>query len=237
MSVGNTRRTMTVLSFAPNDVVTATGNETGVDDHGRAAVSEISAVEVPPGQHRLRQRAEEVDLDVYRADPVGILVTGQLFALDLDPSNTVIHTWQRSGHGDAPDSRLGGDPPQQLALCRAETLSESLRPRVGELRRRQAQLRREELVRGNTGGVRRHPRVLDPLGQLEGGRVAILEGRGVVQGGNLLADCVDNFAATMAEEAADATAPRDRLRALFQPQAWAMWTFITIGIVARKPDA
>jgi len=31
MSVGNTRRTMTVLSFAPNDVVTATGNETGVD--------------------------------------------------------------------------------------------------------------------------------------------------------------------------------------------------------------
>ena len=31
MSVGNTRRTMTVLSFAPNDVVTSTGNETGVD--------------------------------------------------------------------------------------------------------------------------------------------------------------------------------------------------------------
>ena len=31
MSVGNTRRTMSVLSFAPNDVVTATGNETGVD--------------------------------------------------------------------------------------------------------------------------------------------------------------------------------------------------------------
>ena len=31
MSVGNTRRTLTVLSFAPNDVVTATGNETGVD--------------------------------------------------------------------------------------------------------------------------------------------------------------------------------------------------------------
>ena len=31
MSVGNTGRTMTVLSFAPNDVVTATGNETGVD--------------------------------------------------------------------------------------------------------------------------------------------------------------------------------------------------------------
>ena len=34
MSVGNTRRTMTVLSFAPNDVVTATGNETGVDLQG-----------------------------------------------------------------------------------------------------------------------------------------------------------------------------------------------------------
>ena len=31
MSIGNTRRTLTVLSFAPNDVVTATGNETGVD--------------------------------------------------------------------------------------------------------------------------------------------------------------------------------------------------------------
>nr|BAR25451.1 unnamed protein product [uncultured Mediterranean phage uvMED] len=31
MSVGNTRRTLTVLSFAPNDVVTATGNKTGVD--------------------------------------------------------------------------------------------------------------------------------------------------------------------------------------------------------------
>ena len=31
MSVGNTRRSFTVLSFAPNDVVTATGNETGVD--------------------------------------------------------------------------------------------------------------------------------------------------------------------------------------------------------------
>ena len=31
MSVGNTRRTFTVLSFAPNDVVAATGNETGVD--------------------------------------------------------------------------------------------------------------------------------------------------------------------------------------------------------------
>ena len=31
MSVGNTRRSLTVLSFAPNDVVTATGNETGVD--------------------------------------------------------------------------------------------------------------------------------------------------------------------------------------------------------------
>jgi|TARA_R100000084_G_scaffold2959_1_gene1374 hypothetical protein len=31
MSIGNTRRTLSVLSFAPNDVVTATGNETGVD--------------------------------------------------------------------------------------------------------------------------------------------------------------------------------------------------------------
>ena len=31
MSVGNTRRTFTVLSFAPNDVVTATSEETGVD--------------------------------------------------------------------------------------------------------------------------------------------------------------------------------------------------------------
>ena len=31
MGIGNTRRTLTVLSFAPNDVVTATGNETGVD--------------------------------------------------------------------------------------------------------------------------------------------------------------------------------------------------------------
>ena len=31
MSVGNTRRTMTVLSFAPNDVVAADSNETGVD--------------------------------------------------------------------------------------------------------------------------------------------------------------------------------------------------------------
>ena len=31
MSIGNTRRTLTALSFAPNDVVTATGNETGVD--------------------------------------------------------------------------------------------------------------------------------------------------------------------------------------------------------------
>ena len=31
MSIGNTLRTLTVLSFAPNDVVTATGNETGVD--------------------------------------------------------------------------------------------------------------------------------------------------------------------------------------------------------------
>ena len=31
MSIGNTRRTLTVLSFSPNDVVTATGNETGVD--------------------------------------------------------------------------------------------------------------------------------------------------------------------------------------------------------------
>ena len=31
MSVGNTRRTFTVLSFAPNDVVAATGNQTGVD--------------------------------------------------------------------------------------------------------------------------------------------------------------------------------------------------------------
>lgn len=31
MSIGNTRRTLTVLSFAPNDVVTATSNETGVD--------------------------------------------------------------------------------------------------------------------------------------------------------------------------------------------------------------
>jgi|TARA_Y100000033_G_scaffold47321_1_gene52766 hypothetical protein len=31
MSIGNTRRTLTVLSFAPNDVVTATGNKTGVD--------------------------------------------------------------------------------------------------------------------------------------------------------------------------------------------------------------
>jgi hypothetical protein len=31
MSIGNTRRTFSVLSFAPNDVVTATGNETGVD--------------------------------------------------------------------------------------------------------------------------------------------------------------------------------------------------------------
>ena len=31
MSIGNTRRTLTVLSFAPNDVVTADSNETGVD--------------------------------------------------------------------------------------------------------------------------------------------------------------------------------------------------------------
>ena len=31
MSIGNTRRTMTVLSFAPNDVVAADSNETGVD--------------------------------------------------------------------------------------------------------------------------------------------------------------------------------------------------------------
>ena len=31
MSVGNTRRSLTVLSFAPNDVVTASSNETGVD--------------------------------------------------------------------------------------------------------------------------------------------------------------------------------------------------------------
>ena len=31
MSIGNLRRTYTVLSFAPNDVVTATSNETGVD--------------------------------------------------------------------------------------------------------------------------------------------------------------------------------------------------------------
>ena len=31
MSIGNTRRTLTALSFAPNDVVTSTGNETGVD--------------------------------------------------------------------------------------------------------------------------------------------------------------------------------------------------------------
>ena len=31
MSVGNTRRTMSVLSFAPNDVVAADSNETGVD--------------------------------------------------------------------------------------------------------------------------------------------------------------------------------------------------------------
>ena len=31
MSIGNTRRTFNVLSFAPNDVVTGTGNETGVD--------------------------------------------------------------------------------------------------------------------------------------------------------------------------------------------------------------
>ena len=31
MSVGNSRRTLTVLSFAPNDVVTASSNETGVD--------------------------------------------------------------------------------------------------------------------------------------------------------------------------------------------------------------
>lgn len=31
MSVGNLRRTYTVLSFAPNDVVTASSNETGVD--------------------------------------------------------------------------------------------------------------------------------------------------------------------------------------------------------------
>ena len=31
MSIGNTRRTLTALSFAPNDVVTASSNETGVD--------------------------------------------------------------------------------------------------------------------------------------------------------------------------------------------------------------
>ena len=31
MSIGNTRRTLTVLSFAPNDVVAADSNETGVD--------------------------------------------------------------------------------------------------------------------------------------------------------------------------------------------------------------
>ena len=31
MSVGNLRRTYTVLSFAPNDVVTASSNEAGVD--------------------------------------------------------------------------------------------------------------------------------------------------------------------------------------------------------------
>ena len=31
MSIGNLRRTYTVLSFAPNDVVTATSNGTGVD--------------------------------------------------------------------------------------------------------------------------------------------------------------------------------------------------------------
>ena len=31
MSIGNTRRTYTVLSFAPNDVVAADSNETGVD--------------------------------------------------------------------------------------------------------------------------------------------------------------------------------------------------------------
>ena len=31
MSVGNLRRTYDVLSFAPNDVVTASSNETGVD--------------------------------------------------------------------------------------------------------------------------------------------------------------------------------------------------------------
>ena len=34
MSIGNTRRTLTVLSFAPNDVVTATGNKTGVEAGG-----------------------------------------------------------------------------------------------------------------------------------------------------------------------------------------------------------
>ena len=31
MSIGNTRRTLSVLSFAPNDVVAADSNETGVD--------------------------------------------------------------------------------------------------------------------------------------------------------------------------------------------------------------
>ena len=31
MGIGNTRRTLTVLSFAPNDVVAASSNETGVD--------------------------------------------------------------------------------------------------------------------------------------------------------------------------------------------------------------
>lgn len=31
MSIGNTRRTLTALSFAPNDVVAADSNETGVD--------------------------------------------------------------------------------------------------------------------------------------------------------------------------------------------------------------
>lgn len=30
---------------------------------------------------------------------------------------------------------------------------------------------------------------------------------------------------------------RDTLRTTFQPRAWAMWTFITIGIVGRKPEA
>ena len=92
MSIGNTRRTLTVLSFAPNDVVTATGNETGVDlldyegDITLILMQRLVALASPmPSRYRIRLTTALLLMSLMLRSPLQLPILRLSRLLSLTP--------------------------------------------------------------------------------------------------------------------------------------------------------